>query len=354
MTEDSAVPSRFYNNVINTIGDNSSAIYLNQTSNNSILENYIVTFGNYSHGIFFNQSHNTNLSENDIYVNESTSYVLYLITSADELIYNNIFSSSNASSGVYVEDSSSSNYNTTKANETNVVTKDYIGGNYWTNVNSNGYSDYCENWDDDYICDSAYVVNDEGTDYLPLTVHKNTTAPSGGSGGGSSITTFRPTEEQLREGYTKQLSSRSKIIFEIENLSHTFTVDSVSRTNAKITISSETQEATFLIGEEKRFGFLGDGSYDILVKLNSIISSKANFTMQTIQEETPVPDEEIPEGNPEESNLGQTEDNTNIPLNEGDDIKNNSLLKWISIGVFLLFVGFAVYKNLKKEKKRHY
>lgn len=56
---------------------------------------------------------------------------------------------------------------------TNIVGQAYIGGNFWTNVNGSGYSDICINLDDDYFCDSAYVVMTEEnhTDYLPLADH---------------------------------------------------------------------------------------------------------------------------------------------------------------------------------------
>ncbi len=169
-------PLIFYNNIITTSGNYSYGINLNQDSNNNISSNNITTSGNYSYGMFFNQSHNTILANNVITTGESNSYVLYLITSANETFYNNIFNTSTSGSGVSIESSDLSYFNTTKTLSTNIIGKTYIGGNYWTNNASTGYSDNCFDSDGDYICDSAYnLINssNDNKDYLPLTYRNN-------------------------------------------------------------------------------------------------------------------------------------------------------------------------------------
>jgi len=162
----------FYNNVIKTYGNDSYGITFDQNSDNNVSSNNITTFGNASYGMFFNQSHNHILTGNRITTNWSTSYVLYLITSANETIYNNIFNTSTSGSGVYVETSNPSYYNITETAATNIIVEPSIGGNFWTNNASTGYSDNCLDADEDYFCDSPYVLT-EGTDYLPLTNRSN-------------------------------------------------------------------------------------------------------------------------------------------------------------------------------------
>ncbi len=335
----------FYDNLIVTLGDNSSCIYLNQSSNNNISSNIMGTFGEYSYGIFFNQSHNTTISGNEIFTNESTSYVLYLITSGGEVVYNNLFNTSTSGSGVYIETSDSSDFNTTKVSGTNIVDKTYIGGNYWANVNSSGYSDYCTNWDDDYICDSAYtlVASTDFIDYLPLTLHLNTTGEDDYSGnfGGVKYPLLKPTEEELKNGYTKELSQKWRILFNIENVSHVFKVDIVNKTNVKISISSEIQEATFLIGEERKFDVSGDNNYDVLVRLNSINLSKANFTIQKIYEKI----------------SSRTENETEELQNEdvsGDKIGEEKNLTWllVLIAIIIILIG-AGYRRLFRKKYKN-
>ena len=108
------------------------------------------------------------------------------------------------------------------------------------------------------------------------------------SGGGLPI--FNPRESDLSKGYEKIMLKNWKISFKVEGVSHTFTVEDITEKTAKISISSETQEATLSVGEEKKFELSGDGFYDALVRLNAIDTSNANrlkasVTIQTIHEE---------------------------------------------------------------------
>jgi hypothetical protein len=62
--------------------------------------------------------------------------------------------------------------NTTLTAGINIMGFPWIGGNYWTNSNKNGYSDTCADADGDGICDNSYTV-DTATDYLPLSMGDN-------------------------------------------------------------------------------------------------------------------------------------------------------------------------------------
>lgn len=55
-----------------------------------------------------------------------------------------------------------------------------IGGNYWTNLMGNGYSDTCEDNDCDGFCDEPYNITNDGknTDFLPLSNKYDTTLPT--------------------------------------------------------------------------------------------------------------------------------------------------------------------------------
>jgi len=337
MSEDA--PLLFYNNVIGTFGENSSGIKLRQDWYSNISSNNILTYGNYSYGVFFNQSSNITMVNNIIETGESTSYVLYLNTSSGNLIYNNLFNTSTIGSGIYINNSDMSDFNITKTAGTNVVDKSYIGGNYWGSISGTGYSDTCTESDGDYICDSSYTLiqNMDFIDYFPLTLTTSYVAPpSNPPGGGGGYPNFRPTEEELEKGYQKVLYKNWKISFEVKNISHTFKVEEVTETNAKISISSETQEATLLIGEEKKFELSGDNYYDVLVKLNSINGNKANFTIQKIYEKV----------------TEATEKET--PTETGEEISEEKGLKWWEISLIVLaglIILYAIYTNKKKISK---
>lgn len=50
----------------------------------------------------------------------------------------------------------------------NIVKGLYIGGNYWSNPDGNGYSETCVDGNSNGICDSSYNITGGGTDKYPL------------------------------------------------------------------------------------------------------------------------------------------------------------------------------------------
>lgn len=284
----------FYNNLIGTFGENSSGINLRGDWYSNISSNNISTYGNYSYGVFFNESSNITMVNNLIETAEPTSYVLYLNTSAGNLIYNNLFNTSTNGSGVFINNSDMSSFNTTKTSATNIVGKSYIGGNYWANVNGTGYSDTCTESDGDYICDSSYTLIEEMSyiDYFPLTLATSYTAPnSNPPGGGSSSSFWRITytinDTQFKQGYTKELAVRSRMKVNINNSNHYIGLVELTNPTAKINVSSIPQQATLAIGDTKRFDATENDYYDILITLNGIAGNKANITILSISEKVP-------------------------------------------------------------------
>ena len=175
-----------------------------------------------------------------------------------------------------------------------------------------------------------------------------TTSPPGGSGssgssggsGGSPI--YTPEESELIEGYQKVLYINYGISFNTNNETHTIKVQNITETQATITVSSETQEATLSVGEEKKFDVSGDNYYDLLVKLNSIDSTNAlypsaNFTIQKINEEIlPPQQEQAGEQTPQQTTNEKT---------------SSSIWIWISVGIVLvLIISVIIYKRVKSNK----
>jgi len=201
------------------------------------------------------------------------------------------------------------------------------------------------------------------TDFAAYTTEKTveyaddtTTSSLGGIGG---YPTYRPNEEELKEGYQKLMYKNWRVSFNVENISHTFKVEDVTKTNAKISISPEIQEATLFIGEEKKFELSGDDYYDVLVKLNSIdsdyISStyfRANFTIQTMHEEIVSPQEseageETTQTSPE-SEAGEETTQTS-PESEAGEEKADLTWLWVLIGVSIILILSGIgYKKLRK------
>jgi parallel beta-helix repeat protein len=131
-----------YCNVFNnTLSSNDYNIYMGRASNSSIFNNVIAN---------------------------STEAGIYLSFASDNRIYNNLF---NNTVNVYFNNIYRNYWNTTRqvgarisSNGTN------IGGNYWTNSSSSGFSDTCADSNYDGFCDSSYTLDATGPniDYLPL------------------------------------------------------------------------------------------------------------------------------------------------------------------------------------------
>jgi len=160
---------------------------------------------------------------------------------------------------------------------------------------------------------------------------------SGSSGGGGNPT-FRPNENQLNGGYNKIMWKNWRISFEVNNETHTFKIENISETDVKVSISSETQEATLLIGEERKFDVSGDNYYDVLVKLNSIdyinkFSPKADITIRIINEEI----------------LGEMELSPTITGDAVGDLESKGK-GWIVLIIVLVLVGIAGFYSYKKRR----
>jgi len=160
------------------------------------------------------------------------------------------------------------------------------------------------------------------------------------SSGGGGYPTFKPSESQLNEGFEKVMLKNWKTSFEVNNESHTFKVEDITKTHAKISLSSQTQEATLSAGQEKKFDLSGGNYYDVLVKLNSIdttYGNRANFTIQTIHEQI------------SSSQKNKTNEATNQTKTTTESEKSSLTWLWILIVIIiiLILVGLG-YKKLKK------
>jgi parallel beta-helix repeat protein len=94
------------------------------------------------------------------------AFGISLDKSITNIIYNNYFK--NAEN---VEENSANTENIWQSpliTRQNIVKGIYIGGNYWANPDSNGYSETCVDENSNGICDSSYNITGGGTDKFPL------------------------------------------------------------------------------------------------------------------------------------------------------------------------------------------
>jgi len=112
---------------------------------------------------------------------------------------------------------------------------------------------------------------------------------------------------------------------------------------AKIEVSSTPQEATLSVGDTRKFDVSEDGYYDIIVTLNSILDSKADLTIKSINELITT-----------ESEAGEQEKEESAVVAEGGEEiqESSSIFKkwwfWLIVVLVVVGVGYYVKENNSK------
>ncbi len=193
-----------------------------------------------------------------------------------------------------------------------------------------------------YTCTATDYAGNSASDIASYTIINE-----GGTGSSGTTTSFwtkgtqTVTEEQFQNSYTKALQVRQRLKVKVETLNHYVGVTELTATTATISVESDPQEATLIVGDERMFEVSGDDYYDVLVKLNSIESSKANITVQSIHELITEDTTGAEEGLEDAGDAAAEEDEA--AADEG------SKVWWITgtIALVLVIVGIIFYKKKK-------
>jgi len=150
--------------------------------------------------------------------------------------------------------------------------------------------------------------------------------------------------EEFTAGATKELGTKERATFKIDGTEHQVGVTEVTATSVKIKVSSDPQEATLSIGDEKKFEVTNDTFYDISVKLDSITSNKASLTIKSIHEE--IKAEEQKEEKKEEKKVGEVIEEFKT---------ENPWLFWTIVVVVIVIIvatiAYILYKKKRYSKK---
>lgn len=112
---------------------------------------------------------------------------------------------------------------------------------------------------------------------------------SSSGGGSSSTTTWTNTvvAGTLTEPVQRELSVKQRVKLNVVDETHYVGLLSLTATTATIQIASDPVEATFNVGDTKKFDLNADGTYDLSVTLNGIASGKADVSISAISEAVP-------------------------------------------------------------------
>lgn len=182
----------------NEARSNHLGIVLKSSNNNTLIKN---DANSNNLGIYFNYSDSNTITGNIAGMNSHSG--IRLLSSRNNIIYNNIFNNTNNTTGHGIGWGHGGNplgyvylnyWNITKTAGSNIVGGHYLGGNFWALPNGTGYSQICADNDRDGICDSSYKLSSINIDYLPIapliqvSIEKDGTGTGTGTGGSGVIT----------------------------------------------------------------------------------------------------------------------------------------------------------------------
>jgi len=190
--------------------------------------------------------------------------------------------------------------------------------------------------------DVAGNVDNSSTRTFTVTTASSSSSSSSPDGG---YAILRPKESELNSGYRKAMQEEWEISFKVGDRSHTLKINEIMDSSLKFSISSETQEATLSVGEEKKFELTGDNYYDLSVTLNSIDiawKNKADITVNTIQEEILEPKSEKVQEEEKSETVPQ-------PAATREDLGDEKGISWLwIIAIIVIIVG--IFYGAQKYK----
>ena len=157
-----------------TISENGIGISLKHSSDNKMIN---LTIKDNYEGIAIDYSSNNTII--DSYIKNSIDYGIAISESSNNTIYDNFFNNTNNINLTFVNNNNV--WNTTNETaydgEKNILNITNLGGNVWIAPGEKGFSNLCDDSDEDGICDSSYDLEDNdacntycsnNTDHLPL------------------------------------------------------------------------------------------------------------------------------------------------------------------------------------------
>lgn len=180
----------------------------------------------------------------------------------------------------------------------------------------------------------------------------STSTTSSSTGGGSGVSAWLKTYIEDKKELSVVnigLGSKERVRLLVKNETHYVGVAGLTTTTATINVSSKTQQAILKAGEEAKFDVTEDNYYDLLVKLNKITGTKANFTISSINEKiaaAPTASNPIPSSS--------VSPNSTDILAPSPEEKSNIGTVIIIIILIILIVGAIIWFVMQKKKKRLY
>ena len=154
----------------------------------------------------------------------------------------------------------------------------------WTTCSSSSQSRTCTD------SNSCGVSTDKPSESQSCTETQSTdsSSSSDSSSNSNSFLSYMLTDFQLTNGVSKNLRSGDKILFRINNESHSLEAGAIySNNKILVKLSSTPQYANLSLGESKKFDLTGDKYYDLQATLQKLTSANADIFIKSINEKIP-------------------------------------------------------------------
>lgn len=181
-----------------------------------------------------------------------------------------------------------------------------------------------------------------------------TTSPSGGSGGGggggSSSVTYH-IGELLK--INKALKKGEKINFSVLGVNHTFEIKNIISDSVLMLLMSSPVSFTLKVGESMKANLSSFVFYNILVTLDEISNSKANVTLQSINEAISSSDNINPDPNQKETidvNNTSANESTESQENANKENKSSSILYSIVLPATIIVLAALVFIGIRMRQ----
>lgn len=176
----------------------------------------------------------------------------------------------------------------------------------------------------------------------------SSSSSSSGSGAGGAGGATDTSLGEINQATSVELSNNQKINFNISNTVHSLTLTNITDISATITVESEKQTFTLMVGDEKEIDLNNDKTNDISIKLKSInvLTKRANFIISKLAGAALIKPEEkageglLPEEKSKEEGVKISEETKKI------------LIIAVSALVVIALVSFIIFFALRKKRQR--
>jgi len=330
--------------------ENTSTVNITGVSNSTTFNNNFSREDNYKWNCFFS---NNNSNKSFAFANYS---IIYDITYPNVTLINPFPSdetSSSVSRTFFYNVSDNLNVNNCSLiingaiNMTNSSINQSLTGNFTQTFSPGSYS-----WNvncTDFGGNSANSSLQSFTITAPATTTSSGGGGGGGGGGGAApTTTYSASADQLSQGYTLELKKGEKIKF-VTTENHTLTVNSVSNYSASLTIQSSTIRINLSSGESVKLNLSSGEYYDLFIKLEGIVNSKANVTIKSIRESIILRNEA--EDKNSSSSVSDNTDNSGVENGENEKSESENYYGKYLLYIFVLAVIITIFVIAVKSKK---